>query len=116
MFFFFKGIIDIINLKKLVYNSKSNQVDYAALSEANDGRVWEETLKNRATLVDKLTEYNDTLANQVIASESLDAVPAEHIVSAVKTATCSHVSYFCFKKMFCNFYLCRIFFNYLKNR
>lgn len=64
-----------------------------ALSEANDGRVWEETLKNRAVLVDKLTEYNDALANQVIASESLDAVPVGHIVSAVKSATCSHVSY-----------------------
>lgn len=89
----FLGIIDVINFKKLVYNSKSGVVEYVSLSEANDGRLWEQTLEDRAVLVDKLSEYHDGLAHHIISSESLDAVPPEHIVNAVKAATCSHVSY-----------------------
>lgn len=87
----FLGIIDIINIQKIKCNDKNN-IEHIILSERNDGKTWEKALKDRAILVDKLSEFDDDLAHHIISCESLDAISKGHIVRAVRSATCSHVS------------------------
>lgn len=89
---FFLGIIDIINLKKISYN-KNNTVEHVALTEGNDGKNWEQALKARAVLVDKLSEHSDDLAHHIITAESLDGISPALIANAIRSATLSHVSH-----------------------
>lgn len=77
-------------MEKITYDHEKCSVQRTILSEDVDGDVWKTARSEREKLVDKLTNYSDDLANNVISSSSLDIQPQE-IIRAIKIATLSHV-------------------------
>lgn len=77
------GLVDLLTLEKNIWDATS-KVTCESLSEKSDGALW--TLANEARLkiIDKVSEYDDDLANKIIESESLSAVNTVDIVKGIR--------------------------------
>lgn len=65
-----------------------------SLTEKNDGETWEIAMTARTKLIDKISEYNDELANTVISENSLENIATSDIVKALKEVTAQQVFQF----------------------
>ncbi|XP_015585410.1 ribosome-releasing factor 2, mitochondrial [Cephus cinctus] len=83
------GIIDIITLERIIFDSKSQgrKMTKTKLTESEDGHLWEIANEKRRILTDKLSGLDDELANIIIKQESLDAVPSQILVDAIHKST-----------------------------
>lgn len=67
------------------------QVKKTSLTEDQYPKYWTEAKKARVTLIDKLTDYCDDLADLVISSESLENIATDNIVKALTAVTNNQV-------------------------
>lgn len=61
------------------------------LCETKDPQIWNDAKEARGFVIDKLTDFNDTLANIVINSDSLDNISTADIQKALRQVTLEQV-------------------------
>jgi elongation factor G len=85
----FVGIIDVITLEKYIFDIKSQGkiVKKLELSENENSNLLEKALEKRRYLTDKLSDFDNDLANIVIEQESLDKIPSQILVNSLRKAT-----------------------------
>ncbi|CAH1117493.1 unnamed protein product [Phaedon cochleariae] len=82
------GIIDVLTLELLKYGTvKEKLVTKIPLNEQNHPKYWNDAKLIRSQIIDKLTDYDDELANTVIESESLEEITTKDIVRSIRTVT-----------------------------
>lgn len=67
--------------------SRDRLVNKTPLTEEKYPKYWNGAKNARAKLVDKLTEFDDELANNVIKLNSLDDIPTTDIIKALRNVT-----------------------------
>lgn len=72
--------------------STENKISSELLSETNHAGYWNDAKYQRAKLIDQLTDYNDTFADLVISSDSLDSISSVDIIKALREATLKQVN------------------------
>lgn len=77
---------------ELLKYDKAKSINKIDLTEEKYPEYWDKAASMRSSLIDKLTSYDDELANTVINSESLDNISTVDIVKALKQVTEKHVS------------------------
>lgn len=87
----FIGIVDVLSLELLQYGLEKS-VKQIELNEKNHPKIWESAKQNRIELIDKLTSFNDELADIVISSDTLDGIKTVDVIKALREVTNSHVS------------------------
>lgn len=73
-------------MELLSYN-KENSVIKTQLTEQQHSKYWEKASCLRSEIIDKLTSYDDELANLVIKSESLEKIATVDVVNALRRVT-----------------------------
>ncbi|XP_028137204.1 ribosome-releasing factor 2, mitochondrial [Diabrotica virgifera virgifera] len=87
------GIIDILTMELITYGTEDIKLlEKVQLTEKNFPKHFEEAKLARSKLVDKLCNYDDNLADQVLVSESLDNIPTTDIVKSLRTVTKSQTA------------------------
>lgn len=83
------GIADLVTMERLTFskNDQGMKMTRNKLSETTDGQLWEDCQERRRTLVDRLTELDDTIADLVIEQESLEQIQASHLSNALRKCT-----------------------------
>ncbi|KAL3286202.1 hypothetical protein HHI36_000712 [Cryptolaemus montrouzieri] len=80
-----QGLIDVLTMEKLSFtNSKLEKIP---LTETEHPKLWNESMKLRSDIVDRLSEYNEILAEKIIAEDSIDNIKTTDIVNALKQET-----------------------------
>ncbi|XP_026461965.1 ribosome-releasing factor 2, mitochondrial-like [Ctenocephalides felis] len=79
------GIIDVITLQKIVWDSSKYGQTYERLELSKD--LLDQTKAHRMELVDKLTEYDDELAEHVICNGTMENIDNVSIHKAIRNAT-----------------------------
>lgn len=96
------GIIDILSMEMLNYGTATEkQVKKTPLTEDHYPKYWTEAKNARVTLIDKLTNYCDDLANIVISSESLENIATVDIVKALSLVTLNQVQLYLTYRIIC---------------
>ncbi|KAJ8925928.1 hypothetical protein NQ315_009780 [Exocentrus adspersus] len=82
------GIIDVLSMELLNYgNDNDKRVEKTFLTEDKYPEYWTQANIARMTLIDKLTNHCDELANTVISLESLENVSSVDVVKALSRVT-----------------------------
>lgn len=90
----FTGVIDLLSLEMLQYGvDEKKSVKQVQLTEKDNSKLWKEAKQGRLELIDKLTSYNDDLAEKVIASGSLDDIKSVDVIKALREVTLAQVSF-----------------------
>ncbi|XP_045461171.1 ribosome-releasing factor 2, mitochondrial [Harmonia axyridis] len=79
------GIIDILTMEKLLFPNL--KLVRSPLLEADDPKLWNDAMSCRSHIVDKLSEYNEKLAEKVIIEETIDNIKTTDIVKALEEET-----------------------------
>lgn len=82
----FKGIIDLISMKKINWDQKHQGMSYS-VEDIKDESLLAEALEKRLEMIDTLSGYDDKLAETIIASESLENVSVDLILHALRRLT-----------------------------
>ncbi|XP_046829118.1 ribosome-releasing factor 2, mitochondrial [Vespa crabro] len=87
----FEGIIDIVSLEKIIFNKKSQGLDFIRkkLTLNDDNDLWNIANEKREMLLDKLSNLDDKLAEVIIEEESLDKVTDQAICESLRKITLS---------------------------
>lgn len=96
----FLGVVDLLHLNKLLWQEGSKGVEQQnviPLDESSDGMLWEDAMRCREDLIDKLSGFDDQLADIIIANETLNKVSAATLAAALRRATilCKGVPLLC---------------------
>ncbi|KAE8750087.1 hypothetical protein FOCC_FOCC003211 [Frankliniella occidentalis] len=96
----FLGVVDLLHLKKHLWIEDSGgieQLHELPLEESSDGKLWESAVKSREDLIDTLSSIDDSLAEEIIANDSLSSISASALSSALRKATilCKGVPLLC---------------------
>lgn len=79
-------------MEKIMFNKTDNKhVQRIEITEKSEPLLFEETKGARSRLIDVLSSYDDSLANLIINSESLDSVTIVDVVKALRQVTLSQV-------------------------
>lgn len=62
-----------------------------ALNETSDLIIWEKAVKKRTSLIDKLADLDDELANLILERDSLEKIDSLELKKAIRRACLSHV-------------------------
>ncbi|XP_043492370.1 ribosome-releasing factor 2, mitochondrial [Polistes fuscatus] len=86
-----EGLIDIISLEKIIFNKKSQGLDFLRkkLTQNEDKDLWDMANKKREILIDKLSNLDDKLADVIIEEESLDKITDQAICESLRRITLS---------------------------
>lgn len=88
-------MIDLLTLEKYIYSADTkNILTKSPLSEQVDGALWEDAKLERTKLIDTVSGLDDTLADVVISSESLEDVRTVDVVKALRNITLEQVIHF----------------------
>lgn len=79
------GIIDIVALKKLIFDEKTEGQSYEILDLI--GKTLEMAKQKRNQLIDIVSGIDDELAEIIIATESLDNVDNKQLLKAIRRVT-----------------------------
>ena len=86
----FEGIIDVITMEKLVWNSKicedGIKFEKNTLSQS-DGVLYKDALKARHHLIGQLADIDESIADLILADTKLDEIHSEAVHKAVRSAT-----------------------------
>lgn len=87
----FEGIIDIISLEKIIFNKKSQGLDFVRekLTQSDDKDLWNMANEKREMLIDKLSNFDDKMAEMIIEEESLDKITDQAICESLRKITLS---------------------------
>ncbi|KAK3926803.1 Ribosome-releasing factor 2, mitochondrial [Frankliniella fusca] len=96
----FLGIVDLLHLKKYLWIEDSKGIEHLhdlPLEESSDGVLWENAVQSRESLIDTLSNFDDNLAEEIIANDSLANIPASVLSRALRKATikCEGVPLLC---------------------
>ena len=83
------GIIDIINLEKVIFDKKTQGRNISKIKLNEDDDILNKAIDKRRYLTDKLSGLDDELANVVIEQDSLDKVSSQDIVDSLRRVTIS---------------------------
>lgn len=88
----FKGVVDVVNKEKLVWNSNSDDgkdFERKPLSETSDPELLKEAIEARNSLIEQVADLDDEFADLVLGefSENFDLVPAEKLQTAIHRVT-----------------------------
>lgn len=86
----FTGIVDLLYLNKHLWDADSKGTETCTvtpLKESSDGHLWELAVKSREDLIDRLSSYDDKLAEDIISEDSLEKITAPMLSSALRRAT-----------------------------
>ena len=83
----FQGVIDLITLKKLVWDTSKQGLTYQQTSLDSAGELWQEATRARAKLVEQLADLDDHLAELIIQQESVECVSSSELVESLKRVT-----------------------------
>nr|CAD7588309.1 unnamed protein product [Timema genevievae] len=74
-----KGIVDVVTLEKLVWDPTNQGKTYSRekLDSVNHGSLWEQAVRSRSDLVEKLADLDDDLAEIVIKEETMHNISTE---------------------------------------
>lgn len=87
------GIVDVLSLELMTYGSgKEKTVTKVELNEDQFPKLFGQAQEARLKLIERLTDYNDDLANKVISSESFDSISSMDIVKALQKVTRDRVA------------------------
>nr|XP_023028395.1 ribosome-releasing factor 2, mitochondrial [Leptinotarsa decemlineata] len=87
------GIIDVLTMELLNYGSaKDKRVNKIPLTEKQHCKYWNDASLARSQLIEKLTDFDDELANQVISCESLDCISTPDLIKSLKSVTRNQVA------------------------
>lgn len=78
-------MIDILSLKLLTWNTKDNGRTFNVLPLDDD--LQKQTFEKKMEIIDKLSTYDDTLADTIIANNSIENVNIETILEAIRSST-----------------------------
>ncbi|XP_043273413.1 ribosome-releasing factor 2, mitochondrial [Venturia canescens] len=83
------GLVDLLTMEKITFDKKNQGKTYTReiLREKEDGMLWEEACERRRSLTDKLSSLDDTLADLIIAEESLDGINAQILSESLRRCT-----------------------------
>ncbi|KAI4498896.1 hypothetical protein M0802_006071 [Mischocyttarus mexicanus] len=86
-----EGLIDIIALEKIIFNKKSQGLDFLKkkLTENEDKDLWYMAKEKREILIDELSYLDDKLAEVIIEEESLDKITDQIICESLRRITLS---------------------------
>ncbi|CAL4061113.1 unnamed protein product, partial [Meganyctiphanes norvegica] len=86
-----KGIVDLINMKKLIWEnpSKDHGLKYLAtpLTPEADGQLWKHCDLARSELTEKLADMDNEVAEYVLEEESTEGAPPQLLVEALHRVT-----------------------------
>lgn len=86
------GIVDLLNLEKCLWSGdKGQKLTREPLTE-KDGSLWHQAKEAREHLTDALSDLDNSLAETVIALESLDNVSHQHLSEALRRVCIKQVS------------------------
>lgn len=85
------GLVDILSMNKTLWVRNDGKIQESILTEKNDGSAWEIAMKARSNLIDKLSEFNDDLANTIINKDSLENVETTVVAKALRQVTMQQV-------------------------
>lgn len=86
----FVGIVDLLHMNKIIWeaDSKGTQTcQTSALEESSDGHLWELAVKSREDLIDRLSSYDDILAEDIISQESLEKISPAMLSASLRRTT-----------------------------
>uniref|UniRef100_A0A1B6KGD5 Tr-type G domain-containing protein n=1 Tax=Graphocephala atropunctata TaxID=36148 RepID=A0A1B6KGD5_9HEMI len=83
------GLLDLIALEKCVWRGERGEAVSRSRLTPADGGLWEESVAGRERLTDSLTDLDSSLADRVIALDSLQEVTSEELRAAVRRVTLS---------------------------
>ncbi|XP_046401841.1 ribosome-releasing factor 2, mitochondrial [Ischnura elegans] len=89
------GLVDLITMEKLIWSNKSDSANQGKeyfvkpLCVKADGLLWDIAMDARCSLVEKLADFDDTLAERIISDDSMESIPPEVIEASVSNATIS---------------------------
>lgn len=78
-------------MNKTTWVTNDGKVEQSVLTEKTDGSAWEIAMKARSKLIDRLSEFNDDLANTIISADSLENVETADVAKALRQVTIQHV-------------------------
>lgn len=76
---------------ELLNYDTGKSVTKTSLSQETHPEYWEKATSMRVELIDKLTGYDDELADLVIKSDSLENISTVDVVKSLQTVTKKHV-------------------------
>lgn len=76
-------------MEKLLYSNLKHEK--IPLTEKEDLKLWNEAMLLRSKVVDKISEYNEVLAEKIINEESMDNIKTTDIVKALREETFNQV-------------------------
>lgn len=82
----FKGIIDLLSLKQIIWEQKHQGMSYK-VDEIKDQNLLKDATEKRLEMIDTISGYDDKLAEAIIASESLENVSLDLILNALRRLT-----------------------------
>uniref|UniRef100_A0A667I1M8 Ribosome-releasing factor 2, mitochondrial n=1 Tax=Lynx canadensis TaxID=61383 RepID=A0A667I1M8_LYNCA len=88
----FKGVVDVVNKEKLLWNPNSDDgKDFVRnpLLEMSDPELLKETTEARNALIEQVADLDDEFADLVLGefSENFDLLPAEKLQTAIRRVT-----------------------------
>ncbi|XP_066963770.1 ribosome-releasing factor 2, mitochondrial [Macrobrachium rosenbergii] len=85
----FSGVIDLITMKKLIWNSKKRDYGRSFIKETlnADDEMWDQAFLARCELTDKLTDMDLDMAEYVLEKESIENIPTELLMEAIRRVT-----------------------------
>uniref|UniRef100_A0A1B6GLX8 Tr-type G domain-containing protein n=1 Tax=Cuerna arida TaxID=1464854 RepID=A0A1B6GLX8_9HEMI len=83
------GLLDLVSLEKCVWEGEQGEIISRRPLTPEDNRLWEESVAARERLTDSLTDLDSSLADQVIALDSLQEVTSADLMAAVRRVTLS---------------------------
>ncbi|XP_026332850.1 ribosome-releasing factor 2, mitochondrial [Hyposmocoma kahamanoa] len=81
------GLIDLITQEEILWTQGRGQNYVCRKLDERDGLVWENTLDKHRQLIDTLSSMDDTLADYIIAQESLDNLNFADVTQAIRRCT-----------------------------
>lgn len=82
----FKGIIDLISMKKIIWEQKNLGISYI-VEEIRDDKLLNIAIDKRLEMIDTLSGHDDMLADAIIQNESLENVSTELILQTLRRLT-----------------------------
>lgn len=82
----FNGIIDLLSLKKVIWEQKHQGMSYK-VEDINDASLLKNATEKRLEMIDTISGYDDKLAEAIIESNSLENVNMDIILTALRRLT-----------------------------
>ena len=85
------GVVDVIDMNKYVWDlSKApdgSLYTCQPITERDDGRLWESSMKERTSLIGHLSEFDEHIANEILLDTKIEDIKSDDIRRVLRKAT-----------------------------